>query len=453
MAESKLNQSLVLNPRTLSNWALLDEAALVKVFEKLDLYDLLQLSEIDINYQQIIGEHIIEKRVLDISAVSEHYSTRHAFKQFGAFATELRVRESDIQWKSEQYTYIEEIFRLINKRCIAGRLKSIAIGLDRAKVSRLVHAIPDAFKEIQSLTIDMRVEVRSMVRGKEKIKRMCIENDFDGLLEILLSNCPKLQSLKLFGEHKNWNFLLHPQVHTLQSLSFEDCYIEPDRWTEFIEEGVRPTKCLELIKMHIFLTFDISDYVQKIADAFPNLEKFEFDLPFYTKTDSIVTLVALKKMHSLKEILYTSYKGQKEFIQTVGEVNTIEKLSAPFYFVSLDDIQSLKDLPKLRTVEILSTYILNTTLCSEILQLPHLEELSLEAYMIDRKVISKFVESLPDRIRTLKIVNSRITSGFYSSLVKVRRASLPDAPPLRLHAHFEPLKRYCPNVIIAYKID
>lgn len=453
MAEPKLEQSLVLNPRPLSNWSSLDETALVKVFENLDLYDLLQISEIDINYQQIIGEHIIEKRVLDISAVSKHYSTRHAFKQFGAFATKLRVMESDIQWKSDQYTYIEEIFRLINKRCIAGRLKSIAIALDRAKVSRLVNEVPDAFKEIESLTIDMRMEVKKMKNGKEKIKRVGVENDFDGLLEMLLSNCPKLQSLKLFGEHKNWNFLLHPQVHTLQSLSFEDCYIEADKWMEFIEDGVHPTKCLEMIEIEMYHELDLSEYVQKITDAFPDLEKFKFDLDIYTAMNSIVSLVALKKLHSLKEVLYTHYKGQNEFIQTVAKMNTIEKLSSPFYFVSLDDIQNLKNLPKLRTVEILSTYIFKNPWCNEILQLPHLEELSLEAYMLDRKVISKFVESLPVNVRTLKIVNSKITSGFYSSLVKVRRANLPNAPPLQLHAYFEPLKRYSPNVIIAYKID
>ncbi|XP_055294934.1 uncharacterized protein LOC129564807 isoform X2 [Sitodiplosis mosellana] len=256
MAESKPKPMLMLNPRPPSHWSLLDERALAKIFQNLNLYDLLQIGEIDVNYQQIIGEHIISKGILDISAVSKHYSTHHAFKQLGAFATELRVKETDIQWKSDQYTHIEEIFRLIDKRCTVGRLKSIAIALDRPKVSRLVHNIPDAFKEIESLAIDMRMEKHFVRRDKEQIKLVPVEIDFDGLVEMLLSNCPNLHSLKLSGQHKNWNFLLHPQVQTLRSLSFDNCYIYYHIWTEFIEAGVRPTKCLEIIELEIYDEYD-----------------------------------------------------------------------------------------------------------------------------------------------------------------------------------------------------
>lgn len=217
--------NVAINPRPPSYLSLLNEEIIVKICEHLGLYEILQIGENDINYQHIIGQRIISKRVFDIQAISKHYDVRHAFKQFGGYATDLVISESSIQYKDNQYTFMQEIFRLINKRCTTGRLRSVFIDLDKRDAPILSNddIIPDAFENIESLTVHHRYcpilheEIRP--GSKQFVKK-------------LLQKCSQLRELRLCV--REIDFLPSSKFQRLISLDFHSCIIPWRIWKQFM---------------------------------------------------------------------------------------------------------------------------------------------------------------------------------------------------------------------------
>ncbi|XP_055310580.1 uncharacterized protein LOC129573690 [Sitodiplosis mosellana] len=244
---------------------LLDEEVLVKIFDHLDLYDLLQMSDEDTRIEQIIAEKIMPSRVLNISKIRNHYSIRHAFKHFGEHVRELVVKQSDIQWKDDKLSEIEEIIRLIGKRCSDGKLKKLSISFDMndIKSSEFRTQVPECFKAIESLTI-IHASRRSA--------------NFDHCLETLLTSCTGLKSLTLNRIGSNGKFLTALNAIKLQQLTIDDCYLTESKfWLEFVQKGIPSLEFFGWDNLHVYgLQFREEAFVH-ISTAFPCLGDLSFD--------------------------------------------------------------------------------------------------------------------------------------------------------------------------------
>lgn len=391
---------LMLNPRPNSYLSWLDEVALLNIFKRLQLYDLLQIGELDVNYQQIIGENIISKQKLDIGKVSKHYDTRHTFKQFGPFVTSLVVHETDIQYKDDKFTFIDEIFRLIQKRCTVGRLLSIEIHLDRTEDQHTVTIVPDVFKGIFSLIIDAGYR-RDMPKS-------------NNLLGSVISKCLKLNSLTLKGIIGNWDFLVFPQLQNLLTLTISNCRIPHTAWANFVTKGIH---CLSALNIwsHPLPEFPEQksineNFVRDIGRAFPKLKSL------YLVCDE-PTIIAQ----------------------------------------NICDIQ--QSFPGLKTLMIqiagygFTKFTHNTfRLIEQFLHLPSLSELEIKA-CLENETITAIVAASRN-LRVLKFYSARqLAWKFYDSLAIERSTRFPDAQPLHMHARFKEFVRHKPNVITIHRIN
>lgn len=405
---------LALNPRPKDYLSLLDEKILVKIFKYLNLYELLQISEVDVNYQRIIGEHIISHQVLIVSSVSQHYDTRKLFKQFGEYATKLIIRETDIQYKDDQHTFIEEIFRLIDKRCTVGRLQAISIFLNRDSDQHTIRTVPDAFSEISSVFISGTYTV----------------NNFDSLLKKMISKCMKLRSLELYYVRGNWNFIIYPQLQMLQSLKIECCRIPRSVWLHFFALGIQSLETLVIRFCEFFYDIPVISnhktfnecifYV--IGFSFPNLKN-----------------LALQCYH------YGTYIKYFEYIEKLEQLS----INAHERIIVSDNIKLLTNLNSIELTKNISIHIFE-----EFLKLPSLTKFKLNTFSINVDIV-KAIVSASRYLQTLYI-NSRSPKfpwKFYNSLVNERATRWPDAPPLHMYARFKEFKRHKSNVITIHRIN
>lgn len=233
--------------------------------EHLNLYDLLQMSDEDTRIAQIIGEEIMSSRVLNISEISPHYSVRRAFKHFGRFVSELAVKQSDIQWKDESLNDMEEIVRLIEKRCSEGNLKKLTITFDNneTKSCEFRTKVPECFKTIESLSI---------------IQKNRRSTELDHCIETLLSACIGLKSLTLNRIGSNGKFLTALNATSLDKLSFDVCFFtESHFWLEFIQKRIPSLKTLIWKNVQILGLSMYAELFRHIENAFPHLEELSID--------------------------------------------------------------------------------------------------------------------------------------------------------------------------------
>lgn len=446
---TSMQSLMILNPRPLSYLSLLDEKILLKIFKYLKLYELLQIGELDVNYQRIIGVHIISNRTLDISSVSKHYDPRRAFRHFGEYTTALKIAECDIKYKDPKYTIIEEIFRLINKRCKIDQLKTFEITLDKSKEDHSFNVAPSIFTHIKSLNI----------------KLSCGSRNYDGFVEKLLTSCKELNSLKLNGSHDNWDFLLHPQVQQLQSLCFDNCTIINSIWDDFISIRGRPLKTMEIFGLILDPRSNSSPNdrdlngrwapnsldpilsIQSLAMAFQKLEKLTLSL------SRSINLNGLELLPHLKELQLNNMESYG-LIYVLTQTKTIEKLSINCER-SIKLHEDIQPLIKLRCVEFQEPCESQVPVIKKFLQLSQLIEckLSSKSFKIKIKIISEIVGS-SQYLQVLRIDSSKTTikTKEFASMVSKREKNLPNARPIHLHVRCYTTERHRSDIIIMHKI-
>lgn len=407
---------LALNPRPNSYLSLLDEKLLLNIFKRLDLFNQLQIGEIDVNYQRIIGEQIIMNQMLDVSKISKHYYTSHLFKQIGEYMTNLMIFESDIQYKDDKYTFIDEIFRLIEKRCIVGRLKSITIYLDKKMDQHTVTVVPKVFEEITSLTI----------HGYSV--------PFNNLLEKMISKCSNLCKLKLYSVNSNWNFLALQQLHMLQSLEIYNCQIPYTHWATLFDKSIHSQthRLTNLMIKHSRFIIDVPDVMVV------NLFKENF------------LMIMGIAFPALKDFAFIGRHDGK-YLQKWWMFRNLEKMSINAYgmTISLSDINLLTNLRSIEFAEYTSIPVFE-----ELLKLPLLSEFKLNKDEIDFDVITAIVAA--SRYLRVLLLNSwkpNIAWTFYNSLVIERATRWPDAQPLQMYARFKNFQRHKPNVIDIHRLN
>ncbi|XP_055301519.1 uncharacterized protein LOC129568033 [Sitodiplosis mosellana] len=253
-------------PKMYFDW--LDEKTLVKIFDQLNLYDLLQMADEDPRIEQVIAEKIMPSRVLNIGEISKHYSVRHAFKHFGRFVPEVVVKQSDIQWKDDKFSEIEEIVRLIGKRCADGNLKRLSITFDikDKKSCEFRTEIPECFKTLKSLTI---IQLSYGTRRSA---------NFEHCLESLLAGCTGLKSLTLSRYRSSGQFLKALNDMKLQELRIEKCFFTESKfWLEFIQKGIPSLKSFSWDDWGIAELKMREEVFGHISTAFQFLEELSFD--------------------------------------------------------------------------------------------------------------------------------------------------------------------------------
>lgn len=451
------NQSqLMLNPRPASYLSLLDENTIGKICKHLSILDLLQFGELDINYQRIIGQQIISKQTLNISTISKHYDVRQAFKQFGEFAKQLHIKESDIQYKKDKYTHAEEIFRLIKKRCVADQLKSVTIGFDGDLKQVDANRFLDVFAELKSLTIEKsRCPYSFGLKRDEPLKK---------LLEKLLANCTKLTTLKLNWMRCDIDFLMIPQMRTLQSLWLHETNIPYDNWMKFIKSGVCPLTSLKIDRSSFLVNeyvkaLDQGEFLRDIVEAFPQLETF---ILFYCGhlLDKLINpnCDALKTLHHLKEFRILELK-YSNLIQSLAGPCSIQKLS--FKLTGIESVESIPlsimNLTNLRSIEFYEPDIIHMEIYKSFLNLPQLSQCVFSAgnkyynpYDMNGVdlILLEIIKS-SEHLQVLKVTISHLilSSNFYKDIVKMRHTRFPNAAPLHLCAKFKRMKRTSPHII------
>lgn len=449
---------LMINPRPNSTLSILDEKSFLEICKYLKMFDLLQLAEVDINYQRIIGEHIIANQTLDITEISPNYEVRDVFKCFGEFAQELAIRETDIQYKNERYTFAEEIFRLIKKRCAADRLKAITIYFDSKdwlKKPYKAAKFLDVFAQVESITIGKSTLAQSSHTQRDK----CL----DEFLQKVLIHCTKLKSLKLINLSCAFEFLRLPQLRYLHSLEFEHCDIASDGWAKFLADaGIRPhlksltfnrtgfyTKCHYCIGK-----VEQNQFLSSIATAFPNLESFCLIYPRLRFIEPNCS--ALQTLAKLKELRVTA-EEYPNLIETLAVNATIEKLTLSL--AGLSGVGSVDKLLNLRSIELLDLRQENLNICEAFSLLPQLNEIILRStfYFHDEhlhRLIRQLVTN-SSQLRVLKVFTAYalLNVTLYKRLINIRRNQLPNGPPLQLYASFStvPKRAYAPEVVTICK--
>lgn len=463
------NQQLVLNPRQNSYLSLLDEKSIGKICEYLSLLDLLQFSELDVNYQRLIGEKIISKRWFNICRFKNHYDVRKAFKQFGEFAKKLCIHESDIQYKDDKFTLAEEMFRLIKRYCVAEKLNSVNIGFDDESLKLDANVFLDVFSKLKSLKI-------SMPTKQKKIKR----NDSLGeLLKKLLANCTALQKLELFGvqnlsdDNNTLDFLMIPQMFHLKSLWFDRCKIPHGSWLKFIAAGVRPLKSLRF-ESSSFRTFQVyytfqnisrkiehyaylnqREFIEQIVKAFPCLDTFAIEHDGWETSDP--NCEALMKLQHLKElcILEPEYSNLIESIARMDDNGSRPcpvqklafKLAGEIHQVNLLSILNLTNLQAVVFVEPKTQHV---AVYKQFLKLPQLTQIILknehrfhDRDIDDLRLVVKGIVESTEHVQVLKVLTDIgiLSKQFYRSLVKLRSQHFPRAAPLHLCAKFNRIKK------------
>lgn len=458
---------LMINPRPNSNLSILDEGSLLEVFKYLGMFELLQLAEIDINYRRMIGEHIISKQTLDITGISPNYETRGVFKCFGEFVQALSIRESDIQYKNERYTFAEEIFRLIKKRCVADRLKAFDICFDSKDWTKKPYnglnatQFLDVFGQVEAITISKPTPVQYGYSQRDK----CL----DEFLQKVFVHCTQLRSLKLINLSCEFGFLGMAQLRRLQSLEFEQCHILLDGWLKFMADaGVRPQLKSLIFDRTEFCAAQQSNqtvqnlrsilqtdqFLRSITTAFPNLETFDlihhYSMFVYPNCSAFQALGKLKELRLRAGIF-------PNLFETLAVNATIERLTLSR--TGSSDV-GIDQLINLRSIELCGVRPNMYTICEAFARLPQLVEMVLhdstdiisdeQIYQLIRQLVTVSPQL---RVLKLSIPYSALSVALYKQLVTIRRNRFPNGPPLELYASFKtfPSRSYDPNVVAIFK--
>lgn len=313
-------------------------------------------------------------------------ATRHTFKQFDPFVTSLLMSETDIRYKDDKFTFIDEIFRLIQKRCTVGSLKSIEIILDRKEDQHTVTIVPDVFKGVELLSI--------FTGSRKNVVQL------DNLMGSVISKCSELCCLSLFGIAGNWIFLVSPQLQTLNTLCISHCQIPHTAWSNFVVTGIHSLCCLILKINPLYSNLPESskqnsiseNFVRDIGRAFPNLAALILSLDEPTILAQNICDIQ-QRFSNLFLLIIDIDKGGKF---THSSFHLIEH---------------------------------------QFQHLPSLNRLELKAYLENETITA--IVAASRNLHVLKNDSKRqITWKFYNSLVIERLIRFPDAQPLHKYTFF-----------------
>ena len=402
------------------------------------------MADEDTRIAQIIGEEIMPSRVLYIWGISKHYSVRHAFKHFGRFVPEIVIHQSDIQWKDDELSEIEEIFRLIAKRCSDGKLKRLTIGFDMEdkETYEFRTEMPECFKTLESLTI-IKFKTRPI--------------NFDHCLESLLASCTGLTSLTVNGIKSNGQFLTALNSTRLEELKLDECHLtESTFWLEFIQNEIPSLKSFGWNQLVIDGLELWEEIFVHISTAFRNLDELSFDamsvsmakfiafaklpqnplkiLHFKCALHDNHVPVALSELWYLRELHIEIGGSWRPFTPCRSWRSWFRVLPADIEPISWE--MAMQYLTELQIIKIRSTDYLNWDIfINMVTNLVNVRRVDFIGHRpMLQKNIKKIVSGSP-KMETLKlkVLTKSITPKFYNTLVRDRNLWHRNSPRLCIY--------------------
>lgn len=372
----------------------------------------------------------MKSRVLKISEIRKHYSVRHAFKKFGEFVSEVTVKVSDVQWKDDNLSDIEEIVRLLGKRCSNGNLKKLSITFDKRSYAFRTK-VPDCFKTLESLTIH-HMNARS--------------TDFDKCLESLLTACTGLKSLTLHRVGTNGQFLTALNNINLQRLTIDICFFtEKDFWLKFVENGIPSLTSFCCKNLHIFGLQFRDDGIEYIGKAFPNIEYLSLDA-----TDVSMQKFALTNV----KILHVKCSWNERFaLNAIKQTKSIEEL-----YIELGGHineaetawkNAMESLNKIRILQ----FKLSNSIWDKMLKIFQNLPINVEVLQLKgrRPFSQKNIEVLVSLLRNIHCLRLDVPINsfppiFYDALVRDRSRRYPKSPQLKMFMNRQKVNSLKPKI-------
>lgn len=403
-------------------------------------------------YRKVIAEDVMKNRPLNISRISQNYDVHHAFKYLGAHTPEVIIKQSDIQYKRDKYSNIEEIVRLIGKRCSNGNLKKVTITFDAKETGANTFRteMPNVLLNIESLTI-----VGPMGSSNRRKKAV----HCDEFLVALKGH--KWSSLTLKNMKDPETLLKFVNVAELRKLSIEKCQVSSTEfWPDFFKNGVPALESLSWIDTFKsgVCRIDPVDF----AKAFPGLKRLRLGGKYGS-----LNVSTLPKLTSLELREVVIFSGDLLPIVTAlqNSNNSIEELS----FIrsnswSSGEIRSswsklMQMCTNLHTIKFdhHKYYSCDWANCIHFIeQIPNVANVELVAKpMVTQGQVVSLVKK--SKMRSIKIRSPdhcysyfrapfQLTYTFYNKLVNYRKTWLSDLPPIAMYmdidaTHMEVLKR------------
>lgn len=356
----------------------------------LKLYDLLQMYEVHEAYQKSIAEDVMKQRALNISEISANYDVRDAFKYLGAFTPEVIIKQSDIQYKDDQYSCTEEIIRLIDKRCSKGHLKKVTIVFDshETNANDFRTEMPESVLAIESLTIDgitMQKDVKcdaflQAFKAKKwlsiTLKNMdspenCLKVlNYDGVHELSIVNC----NLRC-GQF--WTEFFQKRIGSLESLTWDNVLargsltIGPVDMTEVFPALKRlhlDARCLEFSKFVNLQRLDLHK-----LDMFGG-GTFRVTNPLLNSVTSIEELSIIKPQRS------QSFDAIKSiWLRMMKLMVNLRKVKIDYVNMSGGDfVQLVEQIPRVSEIHLIGTAVLPQKHIQSLVKMANLRSLKLQ---------------------------------------------------------------------------
>lgn len=385
------------------------------------MYDLLQMYEVHQAYRKAIAENVMKSRPLNISEIKENYLVRDAFRYLGAFTPEVIIKQSDIQYKKEQYSRTEEIVRLIGKRCSKEHLKKVTIVFDSTdkNANDFRTEIPESLLAIESLSIAGTY--------------ICKEVKCDEFLQAFKGR--KLLSITLKNMDSPEKLLKNLNTEALRELSIESCILRcAEFWPAFFQKGIPSLESLTWINANARgpLTIDSID----MAKVFPGLKRLHLD----ERNLKVTKLPNLKRLDLYNlEIFSGESLGFATLLKdSASSIEELTIINPQWCRSPTDEVKSLwskvmRLAVNLRTVKIDCGSMDARNFINLIDQIPQMTSIHL---ITSQSVCQDHIKSFVKRadIRSIKIQASIYFSKLvFDSLVEYRRTWHNDSPPIDIY--------------------
>lgn len=136
--ENLTGESKKENDSTLSTCRLrhgLNDDCLCEVFKFLDLFDLIQLCELDIYYQNLIAKWVIGTKLIDFTTLMPCWTTSKIFKIFGKFIRKIKIAEENTFGR---FLSFQQFLSFVNQYCVVGGLTAVELSFMGPKAPQAI---------------------------------------------------------------------------------------------------------------------------------------------------------------------------------------------------------------------------------------------------------------------------------------------------------------------------
>lgn len=380
----------------------LNDDCLLKIMEFLNIYDLIQLCNMDTYYKDLITKWIVGKKLLNLRGMTQSCKDQ-IFEVFGKTMRKFIIYESDF------LNFLETII----KYCAPARLTEVELNLKQPMVDNV-------FMDLDYIPLSMPI-LTNIRKFKLNVLRFQRYSSFDDFLHALLVAATNLNYLHLFHVDIEGHWLKPKKMLNLYELRIlKPCVVSIPHLTIFLSR---------LPNLHRFTykgDTDITSVGSTLLENCPNLEVFE---DIHTASSYRRDAMALR---------HTRYT----FLASFANLNTITLTSYTFcgcdLYYPLTKLATNKNIVHLKVfanLEQAETFneaerqrILQTCSFSHFASLSSME-LDVRNYRLEGAVHCEFVLLFATQLKNLEkftLQSSRVTNvnKLIESLPQIRTMSI-----------------------------